>query len=54
MEARQVDIQQQLSSIQADKTTLTCLLEDERKKVEDLQFRFEEETITKSDIEVLN
>jgi hypothetical protein len=31
---------------------LTSQLEDERRKVEDFQFRFEEEAIIKCDIEV--
>jgi hypothetical protein len=31
---------------------LSCQLEDERRKVEDLQFRFEEEAIIKCDTEV--
>jgi hypothetical protein len=41
-----------LSRLQNEKRELLSQLEDERRKVEDLQFRFEEEAITKCDIEV--
>ena len=41
-----------MSRLQNEKRELSSQLEDERRKVEDLQFRFEEETITKCDIEV--
>jgi len=41
-----------LSRLQNEKRELSSQLEDERRKVEDLQFRFEEEAITKCDIEV--
>jgi hypothetical protein len=41
-----------LSRLQKEKGELTSQLEDERRKVEDFQFRFEEEAITKCDIEV--
>ncbi|XP_051981784.1 CAP-Gly domain-containing linker protein 2-like isoform X2 [Xyrauchen texanus] len=41
-----------LASTQKDKTELANQLEEERRKVEDLQFRVEEECITKGDLEV--
>jgi hypothetical protein len=47
-----LDIQDVLFRLQREKGELTSQLEDERKKVEDFQFRFEEEAIIKSDIEV--
>lgn len=47
-----MDIQDVLSRLQKEKGELTSQLEDERRKVEDLQFRFEEEAITKCDMEV--
>ncbi|KAL4660577.1 CAP-Gly domain-containing linker protein 2 isoform X1 [Arapaima gigas] len=44
-------IRSQLASIQKDKIELANQLEEERRKVEDLQFRVEEESITKGDLE---
>uniref|UniRef100_A0A672QW66 CAP-Gly domain containing linker protein 2 n=1 Tax=Sinocyclocheilus grahami TaxID=75366 RepID=A0A672QW66_SINGR len=41
-----------LASTQKDRMELTNQLEEERRKVEDLQFRVEEESITKGDLEV--
>ncbi|XP_050964754.1 CAP-Gly domain-containing linker protein 2 isoform X3 [Labeo rohita] len=41
-----------LASTQKDKMELANQLEEERRKVEDLQFRVEEESITKGDLEV--
>jgi hypothetical protein len=41
-----------LSRLEKEKGELTNQLEDERRKVEDLQFRFEEEAIIKCDIQV--
>uniref|UniRef100_A0A8C5HNQ9 CAP-Gly domain-containing protein n=1 Tax=Gouania willdenowi TaxID=441366 RepID=A0A8C5HNQ9_GOUWI len=41
-----------LSSTQKDKMELANQLEEEKRKVEDLQFRVEEESITKGDLEV--
>lgn len=41
-----------MSRLQNEKRELSSQLEDERRKVEDLQFRFEEEAITKCDVEV--
>ncbi|XP_051552038.1 CAP-Gly domain-containing linker protein 2-like isoform X2 [Myxocyprinus asiaticus] len=41
-----------LASTQKDKMELANQLEEERRKVEDLQFRVEEECITKGDLEV--
>jgi hypothetical protein len=41
-----------LSRLQNENRELSSQLEDERRKVEDLQFRFEEEAITKCDVEV--
>uniref|UniRef100_A0A8C4H9F6 CAP-Gly domain-containing protein n=1 Tax=Dicentrarchus labrax TaxID=13489 RepID=A0A8C4H9F6_DICLA len=40
-----------LASTQKDKLELTNQLEEEKRKVEDLQFRVEEESITKGDLE---
>ncbi|XP_016148235.1 CAP-Gly domain-containing linker protein 2, partial [Sinocyclocheilus grahami] len=40
-----------LASTQKDRMELTNQLEEERRKVEDLQFRVEEESITKGDLE---
>ncbi|XP_028662959.1 CAP-Gly domain-containing linker protein 2 isoform X1 [Erpetoichthys calabaricus] len=40
-----------LSSVQKDKLELLNQLEEEKRKVEDLQFRVEEESITKGDLE---
>jgi CAP-Gly domain-containing linker protein 2 len=51
-EAKLLDIQDLLSRLEKEKGELTSQLEDERRKVEDLQFRFEEEAITKCDIQV--
>uniref|UniRef100_A0A8C9W3S5 CAP-Gly domain containing linker protein 2 n=1 Tax=Scleropages formosus TaxID=113540 RepID=A0A8C9W3S5_SCLFO len=44
-------IRSQLASTQKDKIELANQLEEERRKVEDLQFRVEEESITKGDLE---
>uniref|UniRef100_A0A673X8V5 CAP-Gly domain containing linker protein 2 n=1 Tax=Salmo trutta TaxID=8032 RepID=A0A673X8V5_SALTR len=41
-----------LASTQKDKVELANQLEEEKRKVEDLQFRVEEESITKGDLEV--
>lgn len=41
-----------LLAAQKQNSELTNNLEDEKRKVEDLQFRFEEESIVKSDLEV--
>jgi CAP-Gly domain-containing linker protein 2 len=51
-EAKLLDIQDLLSRLEKEKGELTSQLEDERRRVEDLQFRFEEEAITKCDIQV--
>ncbi|KAG7314553.1 hypothetical protein KOW79_021856 [Hemibagrus wyckioides] len=40
-----------LTSVQRDKVELANQLEEEKRKVEDLQFRVEEESITKGDLE---
>jgi len=50
-EAKLLDAQDLLSRLQNEKRELSSQLEDERRKVEDLQFRFEEEAIIKCDIE---
>lgn len=42
-----------LSGLKVDQNELVAQLEDEKRKNEDLQFRFEEASITKSDVEVL-
>lgn len=39
--------------LQDQNKNLTGLLEDEKKRSEDLQFRFEEESINKSEMEVI-
>lgn len=41
-----------LSKLKAEQNELLSNLEDEKRKNEDLQFRFEEAAITKGDIEV--
>lgn len=41
-----------LSQLKVDRTELLSQLEDEKRKNEDLQFRFEEAAITTSDVEV--
>jgi hypothetical protein len=41
-----------LSELKVDRAELLSQLEDEKRKNEDLQFRFEEAAITKSDFEV--
>jgi CAP-Gly domain-containing linker protein 1 len=43
-----------LSELKVDRAELLSQLEDEKRKNEDLQFRFEEAAITKSDFEVTN
>uniref|UniRef100_A0A8C9XNY3 CAP-Gly domain containing linker protein 2 n=1 Tax=Sander lucioperca TaxID=283035 RepID=A0A8C9XNY3_SANLU len=45
-------IKAMLASTQKDKLELSNQLEEEKRKVEDLQFRVEEESITKGDLEV--
>ncbi|XP_043996731.1 CAP-Gly domain-containing linker protein 2 isoform X1 [Gambusia affinis] len=44
-------VQSMLASTQKDKLELANQLEEEKRKVEDLQFRVEEESITKGDLE---
>nr|XP_023688906.1 CAP-Gly domain-containing linker protein 2 isoform X1 [Paramormyrops kingsleyae] len=44
-------VRAQLASTQKDKVELANQLEEEKRKVEDLQFRVEEESITKGDLE---
>ncbi|XP_048873542.1 CAP-Gly domain-containing linker protein 2 isoform X2 [Brienomyrus brachyistius] len=44
-------VRAQLASTQKDKIELANQLEEEKRKVEDLQFRVEEESITKGDLE---
>uniref|UniRef100_A0A3B5ML32 Uncharacterized protein n=1 Tax=Xiphophorus couchianus TaxID=32473 RepID=A0A3B5ML32_9TELE len=46
-------VQTMLASTQKDKLELANQLEEEKRKVEDLQFRVEEESITKGDLEVI-
>lgn len=41
-----------LSQLEADRNEILSQLDDEKRKNEELQFRFEEAAITKGDIEV--
>ncbi|XP_046389989.1 CAP-Gly domain-containing linker protein 1 isoform X4 [Ischnura elegans] len=51
MQAQLQDAQLMLSGIELDKRELATQLEEERRRVEDLQFRFEEASIAKIDME---
>ncbi|XP_051526175.1 CAP-Gly domain-containing linker protein 2-like isoform X4 [Myxocyprinus asiaticus] len=52
LESNLQQVRAQLASTQKDKVELANQLEEEKRKVEDLQFRVEEESITKGDLEV--
>ncbi|XP_065200796.1 CAP-Gly domain-containing linker protein 1-like isoform X3 [Planococcus citri] len=54
MELQKATFQQAIEKLEKDKATLVSQLEEERKKIEDLQFNYEEESITKSEIQALN
>lgn len=47
-----IDMQAFTIRLQEEKNNLMSLLEDERRRYEEMQFRFEEECINKNDIEV--
>ncbi|XP_051526161.1 CAP-Gly domain-containing linker protein 2-like isoform X1 [Myxocyprinus asiaticus] len=51
LESNLQQVRAQLASTQKDKVELANQLEEEKRKVEDLQFRVEEESITKGDLE---
>ncbi|RZF49062.1 hypothetical protein LSTR_LSTR012786 [Laodelphax striatellus] len=51
--ARLQDVQLQLEEAQREKRQLLTQLDDERRRVEDAQFRYEEETIAKAELQVL-
>lgn len=51
-EATQADLLHQISEVQREKKDLSNLIEDERSKLDDLTFRFEEEKMAKVEFEV--
>ncbi|XP_071446983.1 CAP-Gly domain-containing linker protein 1 isoform X4 [Hetaerina americana] len=51
MQAQLQDVQLMLSGVELDKRELAAQLEEERRRMEDLQFRFEEASIAKIDME---
>lgn len=54
MDLQKTTFQQTIDKLEKEKSVLENQLEEERKKIEDLQFNYEEESITKSEIQVRN
>lgn len=53
-EIKNTNLVQTVEKLEKEKSELLHQLEEEKKKIEDLQFNFEEESITKSEIQALN
>lgn len=52
MEKAAQETQETLSKLLEEKNAMTTQLEDERRRCEDLLFRFEEESVNKDDFQV--
>ncbi|XP_063226060.1 CAP-Gly domain-containing linker protein 2 isoform X4 [Bacillus rossius redtenbacheri] len=48
------DLQRMVEKLEMERRELSSQLEDEKRRIEDIQFRFEEESIIKTDLEVAN